>query len=130
MMDVPANSAHVPAGLTLSEIAAADAVVLAATGYIDAETYPDFQRKMQEIVERNPSQIVLDFQGITFTNSVTWGLIISLQKKLNQAGGRLTIAGLNPPAATVVHVLGLEELLTISPTVQEALGDTRPAAPK
>jgi anti-anti-sigma factor len=51
--------------------------------------------------------VVLDFRRVTYVSSVAFRPLLSLHRKLKQAGGRLVLCGMNERVAEIFHVTRL-----------------------
>lgn len=111
--------------LILSRATVEGVLVLSARGSIDTESMSSFQTEMQQVVAEQPRLVILDFQGVRYTASMTWSVILGAQRRLRQAGGALFIGGLDPLIQSILHVTGLEDVLQIYPTVADAIRAAR-----
>jgi anti-anti-sigma factor len=57
--------------------------------------------------------LLLDFTNVAFLGSLELGTLITLDRKVKSAGGRLTLFNLNDRIYEVIQVTGLERLLGI-----------------
>jgi anti-anti-sigma factor len=57
--------------------------------------------------------LLLDFSNIEYLGSVELGTLINLRKRLNAAGGRLTLINLNPQVYETFEVTRLHTLFEI-----------------
>ena len=87
-------------------------------GTIDANTNRQFEELIEEAVREGTHRIVLDFKGVEYINSSGIGTIVSTSSEIN-----IRIANLPQKIAEVFLVIGLDQLLAIFFTVDEALKD-------
>jgi anti-anti-sigma factor len=86
-------------------------------GKLSLETVSEFGQKMRGEGSQN---MVLDLSGITFLDSAGVGALVSLFVNRRNQKKTLALAGLSPQATAVVTVAGLQNLLPIFKTVEEA----------
>jgi anti-sigma B factor antagonist len=89
-----------------------------ATGKLSLETVSDFiQRMRPEPAER----LVLDMSGVNFLDSAGVGALVSLFVNRRSHSKTLALAALAPQARAVVTVAGLQKLLPIYGSVENAI---------
>jgi anti-sigma B factor antagonist len=88
-----------------------------AKGKLSLETVNEFIQRMRP----EPAQhLVLDMSGVNFLDSAGVGALVSLFVNRRSHGKTFALAALAPQASAVVTVAGLQKLLPIFPTVDEA----------
>lgn len=91
--------------------------VYKATGKISLETVNEFIQQMRP----EPAQhLVLDMSGVNFLDSAGVGSLVSLFVNRRNHGKTFAVAGLGSQPMAVVTVAGLQKLLPIRKTVEEA----------
>ena len=66
-------------------------------------------------------RIVLDFEKVEYLSSQALGIIMSAQKRLKAADGKLVLCGVNPKLMELLKITKLDRALTIKPTQKEAV---------
>jgi anti-sigma B factor antagonist len=89
-----------------------------ATGKLSLETVSGFIQNMRT---EPASYVVMDLNGVTFLDSAGVGALVSLFVNRRNQGKVLALADLPAQATAVVTVAGLQNLLPIYKTVDEAL---------
>jgi len=89
-----------------------------ATGKLSLETVSEFAQSLRK--ETAPA-LVLDLSGVNFLDSAGVGSLVSLFVSRRNQGRTFAIAALAPQATAVITVAGLQNLLPIYKTVEEAL---------
>jgi anti-sigma B factor antagonist len=92
--------------------------VYKASGKISLETVSGFIQNMRG---ETASYVVMDLGGVTFLDSAGVGALVSLFVNRRNQGKVFAIAALPSQATAVVTVAGLQNLLPIYKTVEEAL---------
>lgn len=88
-----------------------------AEGKLSLETVNAFIQKMRA---ETASYVVLDLSGVNFLDSGGVGALVSLFVSRRNQGKAFALAALSPQSTAVVTVAGLQNLLPIYKTVEEA----------
>jgi anti-anti-sigma factor len=109
-----------PFKLTLEKLpSSTDAVaIFKATGKLSLETVSDFTPVLRPEPAAN---VVLDLSGVSFLDSAGVGALVSLFVNRRGQGKTFSLAALTPQSTAVVTVAGLQNLLPVYKTVEEAL---------
>ena len=91
--------------------------VYKANGKLSLETVNEFLPKLRA---ENAQTIVLDMAGVSFLDSAGVGALVSLFVSRRNQGKVFALAALPPQAVAVVTVAGLQNLLPVYKTVDEA----------
>lgn len=92
--------------------------VYKATGKLSLETVNAFVQNMRA---EPASYVVMDLSGVTFLDSAGVGALVSLFVNRRNQKKALALTALPPQALAVVTVAGLQNLLPIYKTLDEAL---------
>lgn len=92
--------------------------VFAIKGKLSLETVSEFVQKMRP---QPAAHLVLDMSGVTFLDSAGVGSLVSLFVNRRNGSRTLALAALSPQSTAVVTVAGLQKLLPIYKTLDEAL---------
>ena len=71
--------------------------------------------------ERGRKDLVLNFANVEFMSSAALGKLMTLRKKVQEAGGKLVLCNIDPRIYEVFTITKLDKLLTICGDEQEAL---------
>jgi anti-sigma B factor antagonist len=119
----------------------AKSIVLVIGGTIDASTTASFERRLEEYVNGERSNLIIDLSQVIYISSSGWGIIVKYMQDLNRRGLTMALAGMNPVIFRIFRDLGFEPLIPHYLTVERAEegmaapggGDTgtgkRPASP-
>jgi anti-anti-sigma factor len=88
-----------------------------ATGKLSLETVNGF---IQQMRAETASYVVLDLSGVSFLDSAGVGALVSLFVSRRNQGKLFALAALSPQSTAVVMVAGLQNLLPVYKTVEEA----------
>ena len=95
------------AHLTVEEKRTADEAVLVLTGEIDIATAGSFRDTARRTIATRPARLVLDFAGVTFCDSQGLAALITLNKDIRAAGGRLQFVNVGEFMSRLLDVTGL-----------------------
>jgi len=83
-------------------------------------------KKLSEIVEsESDPKLVLDFQHVEHLSSAALGTLITLNKQVGEAQGKLALSGIQPQIFEVFKITRLNKLFNIYPTTDDALDAVR-----
>ena len=107
--------------------------VVAVRGEIDLFTAPEFKQRVNGAIEAGTRLVVVDLNEASFIDSSSLGILISAHKRLRLRGDHLVIACAVPAILNTFTITGLDGVLAIESTRDDALahdrnGDTEPAA--
>ncbi len=71
--------------------------------------------------ESGRKKLLLNFGNVEYMSSAALGKLITLNKKVQAAGGRLVLCNIDPQIREVFEITKLDKLFTIRPNEQEAL---------
>jgi anti-anti-sigma factor len=108
--------------LTVTADHVADSVtVLTVAGDIDHDSRDVLGDAANAALRRGGTRLVLDLAGVTFCDSGGLSLLLHLHKETTGRGGSLHLAGARAPVLTVLAATNLDRLLTLHPTVADAV---------
>ncbi len=90
-------------------------LVAKLTGEIDHHTAPGLRETLDREIElNNITNIVLDFDGVTFMDSSGIGMIVGRYKQISARGGKVMIIRVKPQVDKILEISGLKKLLDCS----------------
>ena len=95
--------------------------VVELSGEVDLYTAPRFKEDLVGLIERGVEAIVIDLSRVTFIDSTALGVIIGGVKRLRERDGRLMIVAGSRPVVRILDITGLDKVLTVFDTRDEAL---------
>ena len=99
--------------------------VVSVHGEIDIFTAPEFKQRIGAAIDAGRSLVVVDLGETTFIDSSSLGVLISAHRRLGARSGRLVIACDVPAVRNTFRVTGLDGVLEVARTRDEALASTR-----
>lgn len=113
--------------LTMREIEGGTVVGFPPDTNLDANTVEVVRDDVVAVVERGAGSIVLDFTNVTFASSPAIGLLVTLRLKAARTDHRLLLAGLHENIAGVLHVMQMDKIFELFPSVDAAAQSLRTA---
>ncbi|MEO5800808.1 MAG: STAS domain-containing protein [Gemmatimonadales bacterium] len=95
--------------------------VVAVEGQLIVANRQDLKQLMQDALDQGERKFLLDFSKTAYIDSSGLGALVSISKKVREAGGDLRLAGLNEDLRSLFELTKLDTLFTISETPSEAL---------
>jgi anti-anti-sigma factor len=74
------------------------------------------------IAEECHTRLLLNFGGVQYLSSAVLGILAGLQRKIDPAGGRIRLCGLNPLLRDMLRITHLDGVLDVCSDEAEALG--------
>ena len=99
-----------------------EAEVLRLYGDVDVVTTPVVVDAIGAAIRRGGVRVVLDCLGVEFMDSKMVEAIFTGAKHLRDVGGDMAVACANSEVLRTLQVLGVDAVVAIRPTVEEALG--------
>ena len=98
-----------------------DYAILTLKGEFDTFYCPALMQEVEALVERGVNHLVLDMRLVKFINSTALGAVIKAHKRCRAEGGELVIAQPSPFVRDVITKVGIDKLITMHDTEQEAV---------
>ena len=96
-------------------------VVIGVDGQLIVGNRHDLKSKVMDAMESGETKFVVDFTDTGYIDSSGLGVLVSLAKKIREAGGDLVLAGLNDDLRTLFELTKLDTLFSIKASVEEAI---------
>lgn len=97
-------------------------VVVGVDGQLIVGNRHELKQKVLDALEQGDAKFVIDFSNTGYIDSSGLGVLVSLAKKVRDAGGDLKLAGLNEDLRTLFELTKLDSLFTLAATADEAVG--------
>lgn len=93
--------------------------VVTARGELDLSRVPELRGRLREALAHGARRLVVDLSEATTIDSVTLAAIVGVQRRLGR-GGRVAVATANPYALLVLQASGLDSVVEVFATREEA----------
>ena len=100
-----------------------DHAVITAAGEIDAATADTLATAVSGALADGYPKVLVDFAGVTFIDSTGLGVLVKSHRSAVAAGAVFAVVHPTPQTRKLIRVLGLDQLLRIYDTHEEALTD-------
>ena len=94
--------------------------VVSIGGEIDLSTAPAFEAVITEALEEDPPALVIELSEVIFMASVGLRILAATQEKVGKSI-QLAVVADNPAASRPMQLTGLDKLISLYPTLDEAL---------
>ena len=101
-------------------------------GVLDQPTLDTFLSELGTIHDHGNVNVILDMQSVSYANSTALGALVTQADAFREAGGALVLLNPQPKVNLVIEMLGLDAILPVLTSVDEArahLAAIAPAAP-
>lgn len=98
-----------------------DSWILILKGEIDASNSVELDAAISQMVVEEANVILIDCSELDYISSAGLGVFMSYLDEFEENRIKMAIYGLKDKVFQVFHILGLDQLITIRPTKEEAL---------
>ena len=100
-----------------------NAVVVSVEGRVDAANADLFEAHCRHTLARhNGKNLVLGFGSVSYLSSAGLRAVLSLDKQVKAAGGKLVLFGIRGAVREIFQLAGFLNLFPITDTLEQALG--------
>lgn len=99
-----------------------DVLIVTVDGQLVVTNRQEFKQAILDAVEQGMKLVVVDFTHSGYIDSSGLGALVSLSRRLREAGGDLRLVGLNEDLRTLFELTRLDALFPLYATRAEALG--------
>ena len=96
-------------------------VVISVEGQLIVANRQELKQAVLEALEEGDTKYVIDFSNTGYIDSSGLGVLVSVSKKIREAGGDLRLSGLNEDLRMLFELTKLDSLFKISDTRDEAV---------
>ncbi|MFJ8697008.1 STAS domain-containing protein [Streptomyces roseolilacinus] len=107
------------------QIHEAGPVVLEVVGELDHHTAPQLTRALESVPLASGVPLVIDLSGVVYCDSTGITVLVTAYHRTEAAGCSLGLAGLSHDLTRVFQTVGLDQVFTFHPTVDDALAALR-----
>lgn len=94
--------------------------VMKVVGEVDASSSIELDNAIRAAVEDGKTKLLFDCTALDYISSAGLGVFMSYIEDFKQKGIEMVISGLSPKVTNVFEILGLDQLLEIKKTREEA----------
>ena len=90
-------------------------------GSLDAHTVPNFENKMNELINAGNYKILIDAEGINYISSAGLGIFMSILDTVEENGGSLSVMKATEQFSKVFAMMGFDDLFASYSNEEEAV---------
>lgn len=109
-----------PAFQILKEKLPEGVILLAVRGFLDAHTFEELERTINDIFEEGTYKLVVDLSGLDYISSAGAGVFIGAIGTAQENDGNIILIKPSPNVKEVFDLLGLSQIFTFKDTREEA----------
>ncbi len=109
-----------------TEKAEGDVTILNLTGEIDLQHSPELRKLLQGKIKEKCKALVIDFSGVEYIDSSGLATLVEYRRDSQKYEGTFALAALSTRVRTIFELVRLNEIITIKPTLEEALTAVKP----
>lgn len=98
-------------------------LLISVEGEADASSSLELDRQIRESFEGDVRNILVDCTNLNYISSAGLGVFMSYIEEVNEKAITFIIFGLSDKVSKVFGILGLDQLLTIKQTKEDALAE-------
>jgi anti-sigma B factor antagonist len=80
-----------------------------------------FEWFVNDLIDNHKNRIVIDMSGVGYMDSSGIGILVACHSRVTTAGGRFRLTGIVPRVAKLLRITGVDRVLTIDATPQDAV---------
>lgn len=96
-------------------------IVVGVDGQLIVGNRHELKKRVVDALGAGDTKFVIDFSSTGYIDSSGLGVLVSLAKKVREAGGDLKLAALNEDLRTLFELTKLDTLFTIADSAEEAV---------
>jgi anti-sigma B factor antagonist len=100
---------------------ASGVAVVQVEGQLVVGNRQELKDLVQAALDRGERRLLIDFSRTGYIDSSGLGALVSMSKKIREAGGELRLSGLNEDLRSLFELTKLDTLFAIAETPQQAL---------
>jgi anti-sigma B factor antagonist len=101
-----------------------DAVLVSVSGELDLATVPVLRERLHSLDEimSGSARLVIDLSSVTFIGSAGLALLVEVRQRCAERDASLAVVATGGVVPRAIQVTALDQILSIYPTVDDALG--------
>jgi anti-anti-sigma factor len=107
--------------LSINAEARDSVTLISVRGELDLSTAPELSELTTRLLEQGDSRLVYDLSGLTFCDSTGLTVFVRAKNRIDEIGGRLSLAAPSPIVHRVLDVSGLLQVLDTRSSVADAV---------
>lgn len=96
--------------------------VVTASGEVDVAAAPTLRDRLGGLIEAGSDRLIVDLDNVDFIDSTGLGVLVGAARRARSATGDLRVVCTNSRLLRIFEITGLDEVFSISNSVDEAAG--------
>jgi anti-sigma B factor antagonist len=113
--------------LTVQSSQVGDVAIVSVAGDLDVHSAPVLQAEVAPLSRREGGRLVVDLSGVEFIDSTGLGVLVGTLKHVREAAGSLDVVVSAPRVRKVFTLTGLDVVIPLHGTLDEATAAARKA---
>ena len=122
---IVAVSAHQQNGFEVRESWSDRLVVLSVCDVVDMLSAPRMSEAICDALGNAPAGLIVDLTGVHFLASVGMSVLVAAQQAADAMSVRFGIVAEGPATSRPIRLLGIDAILALYPTLDDAVRDLR-----
>ncbi len=110
-----------PAFKILKEKIEEGIVILTVQGFLDAHTFEEMERTINDLFEERAHKLVVDLSKLDYISSAGAGVFIGAIGTAQENDGNIILMKPSPNVKEVFDLLGLSQIFSFADTLEEAV---------
>ena len=110
-----------PGAVEIQTIKKDNAMVVSVIGRMDATTAPEYEQRLNKLIESGQKSFVIDFIELEYISSAGLRGILVTVKAIKVAGGKIAFANIRNTVKDVFDISGFGTIFQINDSVESAL---------
>ncbi len=95
-------------------------VTLSVSGRLDAVSSVDAEKEFNEVLDAGHDMLLIDLSGLDYISSAGLRVLLVVAKRIQQKGGRVTLAGMVAGVKEVFEISGFSSIFKIFDSIDDA----------
>ena len=95
--------------------------ILDVGGEVDLSTAPALREQLESLIAGGARDLVVNLEQVGFMDSSGLGVLVAVQKRLAEAGGRMALVCREGPTLKVLAITGLDRVFPVHASVADAV---------
>jgi anti-anti-sigma factor len=104
---------------------AGDVVIARLAGRLDSGSAPAAEEQLTRLIGSGAPRLAIDLSKLEYISSAGLRVLLLVARKVQQAGGKLALFGLNPSVHEVFSISGFNTIFTIRDDAAAAIDAVR-----
>ncbi|MEV0676485.1 STAS domain-containing protein [Actinosynnema sp. NPDC050436] len=114
-----------PSFTVVHDRSTANPTVLRVAGELDLDTTPQLLEVLDSVHLGADAGLVVDLTRLSYCDSTGITALITAHQRAEAAGASFALSGVTPDLMRVFHIVGLDQLFSFHPTVDQAVESQR-----